>query len=198
MKRSLSSILSPLNLRHILTCVASDLMSYYFKNNVSPLDEEFCIAVYSDPTLQDGECLFFEDDDIHKVFLCSNQYHMLSEMPEHVLKVRTKLLGNIDFNLNQTMATCSFEHGSLSEHRGYVIWSVKLVNYNFPRGCYLGRRRCYESDKIPTESLVWKTGGICQGLVCHYCKRIFQCDLHLSETKSEKCLCGTEGFAKNG
>lgn len=188
MKRTLSSTFVPLDLRKILTSVAEDLVGLHFRNN--NLEDVkawgFNINIYSDPTLEDGECRFVEHKDEHRVFLCSNQYEMLYRISDDVLQIRTDELASIDFPYNYYRARCKFNHDTIEREKDYILWVVSLEGWDFDRACYFGSGHCFETDKIPKEELKYQKGEafMCRGERCKECRRVYRCELHPSENQS--------------
>lgn len=188
MKRSHSFVFSPLNLRAIFEAVGADLIQDYFCENQLSVGEEYDITLYSDPTLQDGVCQYLEDSDVHKVFLCSNQYELLSQISNHVLSVRTSEIGVISFYFQKGggRARCSFKHSSIHCYKDSIIWSVKLESFNFDSQCYFGQHVCKKASQIPAGERVWKgEEGKCKPTQClsENCQQELFCETHDSEHK---------------
>lgn len=194
MKRTLSSTFVPLDLRKILACVAADLVGYYFENNNLNNVDSFAVYIYSDPTLEDGECRFIEHEDEHRVFLCSNQYEMLSRISEDVLKTRTDEQDAINFPYGYNRARCKFNHDTIEREKDYIHWSIVLKSWDFDRACYFGLGHCFETDKIPKEDLKYQKGEEfqCRGERCKECRRVYRCELHPSKDRSPDQGCPGE------
>lgn len=186
MKRTLSFTFVPLDLRKILTCVAEDLVGYYFVNNNLNTSLCFSIYIYSDPTLEDGECKFIEHEDEHRVFLCSNQYDMLFHISDEVLQTRADEMPSIDFPYDGYRARCKFNHDSIECEEDYILWSVVLKDWDFDRACYFGPdvRCCPFAQNLPKDQLKWKgVAGMCKSHLCkdEDCERRIFCMTHDAE-----------------
>jgi hypothetical protein len=166
--------------------VGSELIELGFCENQLNTEDEYAITLYSDPTLRDGLCQHLKDDEDHKVFLCSNQYDLLSQIPNHVLTVRTSEIGVISFYFQKGggRARCSFKHANIYIYNNRIVWSVKLESFEFDARCYFGPNVCTKASQIPAEQRVWKgEEGMCKPTQClvENCQQELFCETHDSE-----------------
>lgn len=185
MKRTFSSTFVPLDLRKIITCVAHALIEDDFKDNILKKGELYNFYIYPDPTLEDGVCEYMDN---YEVYLCSNQYELLSQLPCLALDTRIRRLGPIEFDFQKAKGRCTFALGSMSTRDDCVVWIFELEAWDFDRACYFGPdvAICPYAQNLPKDQLIWKgEAGMCKSNLCkdEDCEQRIFCLTHDAEHK---------------
>lgn len=187
MKRVLSSTFVPLDLRKIFTCITHALIEDDFKENTLKKGELYNFYIYPDPTLEDGECEYMEEEvDDYEVFLCLNQYELLSQLSDHVLATRMNEMGPVEFDFQKAKGRCTFVLDNMSNYDDCAVWTFYLESWDFDRACYFGSdvAICPYAQNLPKDQLQWKgEAGMCKGKRCKEedCERWIFCETHDAE-----------------